>query len=203
MSNMTHVYKIQSSFLAWQCKTRQYMVREQGGKPHDAIMPQLCLPPENNDANNDIKTLGYIITVLNKSVNHSKLPEMKHIARHTNDPAQRREKALKFFGEYYYQYSNEFSDCLTATFQQQTTQIQNLLDVGQCILKFETSDISYQLPCKVNRLQHGDAYFATTWWHNFLFNPNLSADTVVAAFQPNWEEAATNQPIDATEVEDW
>ena len=151
--------------------------------------------PENN--------LGYIITVLNKSVGCSKLPEMKHIARHTNDPAQRREKAIKFFGEYYYQYSHEFSDCLTATFQQQTTQIQNLLDVGRCILKFDASHISYQLPCKVNRLQHGDAFFATTWWHNFLFNPNLSAETVVAAFQPNWEEAVTNQPIDAAKVEDW
>ncbi|MCH9852377.1 MAG: hypothetical protein K0U45_02620 [Alphaproteobacteria bacterium] len=196
---MAHVYKMQSSFLAWQCKTRQYMVREQGGKPDDAIMPQLCLSTKNNET----KPLGYIITVLNKSVSHSKLPEMKHIARHTNDPAQRREKALKFLGEYYYQYSNEFSDCLTATFQQMTKQIQTLLDVGKCILKFDASHISYQLPCKVNRLQHGDAYFATTWWHNFLFNPNLSADTVVVAFQPNWEEAKTNQPIEVAEVEDW
>jgi hypothetical protein len=100
---------LRDSFLRWQCRVRQMMMRDDQGRPGDPVMPSLTLPGQ-------AEPMGHIITVMSKAPQYSKTPEMRHMVRKTNDPAQRRQSALTFFSEYYYQKASEFSDILTATF---------------------------------------------------------------------------------------
>ena len=61
----------------------------------------------------DKHTRGQIITLINKTTDCSVVPEMKHMAKKTNDASQVRQEALKFFAEAYYQKPSTFSDILT------------------------------------------------------------------------------------------
>ena len=96
-------------FMKWQCQIRQMSIRQMEGKPDSAIMPSLILSESKEN-------LGKIITLINKSTDYDVTPEMKHMAKKTNDSAQVRQDALKFFAEAYYQKPATFSDILTATF---------------------------------------------------------------------------------------
>ena len=91
------------AFLKWQCLTRQIMMRENQGRPDDAIMPAVLLQ-------GDDEPMGHIITILNKGPDHSLVPEMQHMLRKTNDPAQIRNAALQFLSATYYQKHTRFSD---------------------------------------------------------------------------------------------
>jgi len=96
-------------FMKWQCQIRQMSIRQMEGKPDSAIMPSLILSESKEN-------LGKIITLINKSTDYDVTPEMKHMAKKTNDSSQVRQDALKFFAEAYYQKPATFSDILTATF---------------------------------------------------------------------------------------
>ena len=84
------------AFLKWQCRVRQTAMRDNFGRPDDGITPALHLPGEDDP-------MGHIITLLNKSPGYSVTPELNHMARKTNDPAQRRDQAIRFFSATYYQ----------------------------------------------------------------------------------------------------
>ena len=102
-------HPLRKAFLRWQCRVRQMSMREQDGRPDDAIMPSVTLP-------GDDAPMGHIITVMSKSPGYSVTAELVHMSAKTNDPAQRRENALRFLSAGYYQKGEEFSDILTATF---------------------------------------------------------------------------------------
>ena len=87
---------LRDTFLRWQCRVRQIAMRENMGHPDDAITPELTLPGETEPTR-------HIITVLSKAPPFSKTPELQHMVKRTHDPAQRREKAVRFFSEIYYQ----------------------------------------------------------------------------------------------------
>jgi len=166
-------------FLRWQCRVRQIAMREKDGRPDDTIMPAVILP-------GDTEPMGQIITVISKSEPYSKTPELMHMVKRTNDPAQRREKALQLFSETYYQKASEFSDQLTATFQPGSEGAASILDAGGCTLAFAGYGERYELSCRVEALDPYDPLYQATWWHNALFNPNLSADVSVLSFNPDW-----------------
>ena len=79
------------TFLAWQCRVRQSLAREAGGRPDAGIAPAIY--PVKSAASTE--SLGQIITVLIKRTDHSTTPEFQHMARSTADPAIRLEKILK------------------------------------------------------------------------------------------------------------
>ena len=103
------VLPLRDKFMGWQCRVRQIAMRETMGRPNDAIAPVVYLEAGS-------EPLGQIVTVICKLQIHSKTPELRHIFKHTNDPAQRRDKALQFLSETYFQKHREFSDMLVATF---------------------------------------------------------------------------------------
>ena len=78
------------SFLKWQCRVRQIAMRDNHGRPDDAITSALFLPGAD-------EPMGHIITVMNKSPGYSVTPELLHMAKKTNDPAQGRDQAIRFF----------------------------------------------------------------------------------------------------------
>ena len=174
---------LRDQFLKWQCRTRQMMMRDNQGKPDASIMPDLLLPGQD-------EPLGAIITILNKAPGHSVVPELNHMARKTNDPAQIRNQALQFFSATYYQKHREFSDILTATFAPDSAGAAQIREAGTCRLVFELYSQQFDLTCKVWRLAAHNPLYAATVAHNRLFNPALSADAVILGFEPDWSKSS-------------
>jgi len=175
-------------FLRWQCRVRQIAMRESMGRPDDAVTP--ALTPAGY-----AEPMGHIITVMSKWGAYSKTPELKHMVKRTHDPAQRRDKAIQFFSETYYQHAKEFSDALTATFPAASPGAQKIAAAKECTLSFDAYNQRFDLVCKVSTLAATHPLFQATMWHNLLFNPSLSPDTQVLAFEPDWDRS-TAEPAE-------
>ena len=169
-------------FLRWQCRVRQIAMRDNDGRPDDAIMPELTLK-------GDAEPLGHIITLLCKWGAYSITPEMKHMVKRTNDPAQRRNKALEYFSSTHYQKFKEFSDSLTATFPPDSPGCERISNAGECTLTFEAYGQRFDLVCAVHRLEKKNPMYQATYWHNLLFNPALHPDTEILQFEPDWDRS--------------
>jgi len=173
-----------SAFMKWQCRVRQIAMRDDNGRPDDGITPAVYLPSQDHP-------LGYIVTILCKSAAHSRTPELQHLFKHTNDPAERREKALQLLSDSYYQKHREFSDMLTATFAPDSSGAAAMLHAAHCRLAFEAYGQRFDLHCTVTRLLGSHPNYQATWWHNLLFNPNLDPETVMLGFTPDWSESSS------------
>jgi len=173
-------HELMDQFLRWQCRVRQMAMRDNFGRPDDGVTPSVTLPGAS-------EPMGHIITVMSKWGAHSKTPELKHMVKRTNDPAQRREKALEYFSSTYYQKGREFSDTLSATFQPDSAGAKQLAEAGSCTLVFEAYMQRYELKCKVLELTKTHPLYQATWWHNLLFNPELNPELVMLGFEPDWD----------------
>ena len=171
-------------FLRWQCRVRQLAMRDADGRPDDAISPAVILAGES-------EPVGHIITVLNKSPGYSVTPELEYMSAKTNDPAQRRDQAIRFLSATYYQKASEFSDILTATFPPGSAGAARLRAADRVTLVFEAYAQRYELDCKVWKLTVRNPLRRSTVAHNRLFNPGLPGDTVVLAFEPDWNSSSS------------
>jgi hypothetical protein len=176
---------LRDTFMRWQCRVRQIMMREGRGRPDAAITPALTLP-------GDTEPMGHIVTVMSKAPQYSKTPEMRHMARKTNDPAQRREAALTFFSEYYYQRAAEFSDILAATFPPGSPGAARIREAGHATLTYHAYNQRFDLACRVWTLAPHNPLHQATYWHNLLFNPGLAADTIILGFEPDWTRSTAS-----------
>ena len=176
---------LRDGFMRWQCRVRQIAMRDNLGRPDESISPVVTVQGES-------QPIGQIITVLSKWGPYSKTPEMQHIAKRTNDPAQRREKAIEFLSEYYYQHATEFSDHLTATFAPHSALAERLLSSDGCCLQFEAYNQKFLLRCATKQLQDNEELYLATWWHNLLFNTGLHPQTRVLAFVPDWDVSSAD-----------
>ena len=174
-------HPMKDRFLKWQCHVRQMMMRDNLGKPTDAVLPEVFLEGQDN-------SLGSIITIMNKLPMYSETPEMLHMARKTHDPAQRRSQALQYFSATYYQKYSHFSDILTATFQGASQGAAQILKAAQCRLVFEAYSQKFDLLCKVEALSQSNPLYVSTLAHNRLFNPDLPGETQVLGFAPDWTQ---------------
>jgi hypothetical protein len=139
--------------------------------------------------------LGHIITVLNKAPGHSVTPEFEHMAAQTQDPAQRREKALRFLSATYYQKPDSFSDILTATFPPGSPGAARIREAERCTLVFEAYAQRFDIATQVWRLADHNPLGAATLAHNRLFNPALPPGTVVLGFEPDWEASLAEPAV--------
>lgn len=176
---------LREGFMRWQCRVRQIAMRDNLGRPDAAISPMVTIDGET-------QPIGQIITVLSKWGPYSKIPEMRHMAKRTNDPAQRRDKAIEFLSETYYQAAAEFSDHLTATFAPNSALSEKLTSSQAVSLSFEAYNQKFQLRCSTKQLQDEDELYQATWWHNVLFNPGLHPQTIVLAFVPDWDSCSAD-----------
>ena len=151
-------------------------------------MPDVYLDGDN-------KEFGKIITVMSKTAPHSVLPELQHMGRSTFDPAQRRDKALTFFSSAYYQKHREFDDTLTATFLPGSQGAQTIRSASPVRLRFDAYNQHFDLCCNVRVLVDQHPLHQATWWHNFLFNPQLSAECIILGFMPDWAESRADPEI--------
>lgn len=179
---------MRDAFVRWQCRVRQIAMRQKNGRPDEGNIAEVT--PEGYS-----EPLGSIITVLNKSPLFSKTPELKHMFLRTNDPAQRRDKAIQLLSETYFQKHNEFSDILTSTFLPGSEGAKILANAKRCVAEFEAYNQKFTLRCQVRELSKGEPLYQATYWHNLLFNPNLSPDTTILGFQPLWDECSADPPL--------
>ena len=177
---------LKRAFMKWQCRVRQSMMRDSEGRPDDAITPAVTLAGEN-------EPLGHVITILNKQPAYSVTPELNHMLAKTNDPAQRRDQALRFFSATYYQKAAEFSDILTATFPPASPGAEKIRAAQHVTLTFKAYSQRFDLSCRVWRLTDKNPLHAATMAHNKLFNPTLSPHTEILGFEPDWD-ASTSEP---------
>ena len=171
--------RLKQAFLKWQCRVRQMAMRDHEGRPDDAIMPVVILRGES-------EPLGHVITVLNKLPRFSVTAELTHMARKTNDPAQVRDQAIRFFSATHYQKHREFSDVLTATFPPGSPGAARICAAGACRLLFDAFSQRFDLHCEVERLDKLAPDYLATAAHNRLFNTGLHPDTEILAFRPDW-----------------
>ncbi|WP_299847288.1 hypothetical protein [uncultured Roseovarius sp.] len=178
-------HPLRKAFLRWQCRVRQMSMRDQDGRPDDAIMPAVILPDQD-------EPMGHIITVMSKSPAYSVTSELVHMSAKTNDPAQRRDTAIRFLSAGYYQNAVEFSDILTATFPPGSEGAAQIHQAGECRLIFDAYAQKFDLTCKVWRLAQHNLLHQATVAHNKLFNPALPPDTEVLGFEPNWKDSSSD-----------
>lgn len=171
---------LRQHFLKYQCKTRQNAIRKNSGKPSQSMRPAVVVDDER---------LTRVVLLINKKQSHSNVPELKHMALRTVDPKQRYESALEFLAAEYYQYSEEFTDQLTALFGPSEPLVEYLDSKRSCILEFDQPRQYFNLPCRVRNLPVEDYLYQATYWHNCLFNPYMPPGVQVLEFQPDWTRA--------------
>ena len=182
------VSPLRKAFLKWQCRVRQTSMRDNHGRPDDAITPALYLPGET-------EPMGHVITLLNKAPGYSVTPELLHMAKKTNDPAQRRDQAIRFLSATYYQKASEFSDILTATFPPGSPGAATIRAAETVRLRFEAYSQIFDLSCKVWKLGPQNPLHQATMAHNRLFNPSLAHDIEILGFEPDWEASSSEPEI--------
>lgn len=171
-------------FLGWQCRIRQLSVRQADGRPTSGMRPGVTLP-------DDGANLGKVIVLIRKKASQEVTARFQHMVRKTRDPAERRESALRFLAEAYYQRPEEFSDELTALFGPGDALAERLVEAQRCILEFEQFGQRYRLTCRVERSAQSDIAYQFTYWHNSLFNPSIPGDVQVLRFTPAWSAGAS------------
>jgi hypothetical protein len=182
---------LRETFMRWQCRLRQIAVRNQQGQPTSGMAPIVY--------GSDGRQLMQVVTVLCRTDDYSATMEFQHMYRRTLDPASRREDALNYLSERYYQQHTAFSD-LTASFAPDSSNSKVLLAAEFVTLSFEQFSQKFELICKPQLLAIESTVRAATYWHNALFNPLLPADCDVIAFVPDWARSAAKPVVGATTV---
>ena len=172
---------LRTDFLFWQCKIRQFVMREKKGQPIKVLMPEVSI---NNE-----KVLAQIIVILSKVQVYSKIPEIRHIVQSSNDPKVSLDKGLELLSEKYYSNFLEFSDILTASFSCKSSIAKSICEKKFCNLKFEGYGKRFKLLCKVSALSKEDYYYQATWWHNKIFNSALHSNIEILSFEPDWSKS--------------
>ena len=181
--------RLRESFLRWQCRIRQIAMRSHRGRPMSGMTPLAT-------ATGTGAPLARVVTVLCRRPEHSATMELRHMARRTHDPAERRESALKFLAERYYQAASEFSDILTASFAPDSATAATMLGHRECRLAFEQFRQRFDVQCTIRRLSPNNPLREATFWHNLLFNPRLSADCIILGFEPDWPRSEADPSRD-------
>lgn len=175
--------RIRDHFLAWQCRQRQFSVRQNAGRPSGAMRPQISVAG---------KALAQITVVVNKCDSSKVTSEFRYMVLRTQDPADRHCAALRKLAEAYYQRPHEFSDCLAALFSSGSRFVNRLVSATRCELEFDFQRQYYRIPCSVENLPEHHADYQATYWHNRLFNPAMPLGVQILRFKPDWESVEAN-----------
>jgi hypothetical protein len=171
-------------FLAWQCRIRQFAMRQDGGRPSPGMRPRV--------RDRSGQELSPALTVLivprdpAESTDFFRFQVLK-----TADPRDLYERALTYLQADYFQRPGEFGDVLTAALPPNSELAAKLIGDGRCLLEFDQFSQRYRLPCAAFATDPGEAIREATLWHNRLFNPSLPDDVLVLGFRPDWRSAET------------
>jgi hypothetical protein len=165
------------AFLSWQCQLRQLSARQAGGRPSDGMRPTIWVHG---------REVGPVTVVMNKAEDGATARQFEFMARKTTDPNERWDAMIGFMQGTHFQKPQTFDDELTALFAGDDSFPADLAGLGRCELRFAQFRQRYHLPCAVRVLDSAEPGWKATYWHNFLFNPNLPGAARILGFRPDW-----------------
>ena len=181
MSKSSHK-ALRNKFFEWQCRLRQAVMREDGGRPSPGMRPQLL-----DKAGAELAPALTVLLVPKAPAESTAF--FRYQVLKYSDPREVYEKALAFLQADYFQDPKAFSDLLLAALPEKAPLADALLAAKKCVLIFAQGRRSYRLPCAIKALKPGDAGREAAIWHNRVFNPALPESVHVLAFEPDWASA--------------
>ena len=178
---------IQKHFLGWQCRIRQYAMRNDEGRPTAGMQPGVFL--EDGKEVVSAVTLLLVPDLLQDSI-----LQFRFMALKTQDPQERYKKAVQLLSASFYQNVENFSGLMTGVFSRSSETVNRLKKNQRCVLEFDFQQQKFRVPVGIKVLLKKNPKYEFTYWHNFLFNPHLSPDVTVLGFEPDW----TNSSADPT-----
>ena len=173
---------IQDYFIGWQCRVRQYAMRNSEGRPSSGMRPCVLLK--------DGTEVASAATLLLVPIHpQESIQQFRFMALKTNDPRDRLKKAIELLSSTFYQYVENFSGVMTGLFSGSSETVKTLVNKKSCVLEFDYQQQSFRIPFRVRVLKKKEPAYEFTYWHNFLFNPYLSPEVKVLGFDPNWSGA--------------
>ena len=101
-------------------------------------------------------------------------------------------KAIQFLSSTFFQKTDDFEGDLTGLFPKTSFTASKIKKHKKCFLDFFYQKQYFRISCSVKELKKDDMDYQFTFWHNFLFNSNLSPESRVLTFRPNWSDSIAN-----------
>jgi hypothetical protein len=176
---------IQKHFLGWQCRVRQYAMRNGEGRPTPGMRPDVLLEDGKEVAS--AVTLLLVPDLLQESI-----LQFRFMALKTQDPQERYKKAVQLLSASFYQNVENFSGLMTGVFSRSSETVNRLKKNQRCVLEFDFQQQKFRVPAGIKVLLKKNPKYEFTYWHNFLFNPHLSPDVTVLGFEPDWSDSSAD-----------
>ena len=176
---------IQKHFLGWQCRVRQYAMRNGEGRPTPGMRPDVFLEDGKEVAS--AVTLLLVPDLLQDSIR-----QFRFMALKTQDPQERYKKAVQLLSASFYQNVENFSGLMTGVFSRSSETVNRLKKNQRCVLEFDFQQQKFRVPAGIKVLLKKNPKYEFTYWHNFLFNPHLSPDVTVLGFEPDWSDSSAD-----------
>ena len=172
---------IQNHFIGWQCRVRELALRSEEGRPNGGMRPKIAL--KNGKVVFPAATLLIIPEHPDQIIR-----QFRFMALKTQDPKERYTKALQLLAARFYQKTEDFSGAMAGIFSRFSEEVMALEKDDYCIIEFDYQQQAFKIPCNVSESPKNDQVYEFTYWHNYLFNPNLSPEVKVLHFKPDWSE---------------
>ena len=176
---------IQKHFLGWQCRVRQYAMRNGEGRPTPGMRPDVLLEDGKEVAS--AVTLLLVPDQLQDSI-----LQFSFMALKTQDPQERYKKAVQLLSASFYQNVENFSGLMTGVFSRSSETVNRLKKNQRCVLEFDFQQQKFRVPAGIKVLMKKNPKYEFTYCHNFLFNPHLSPDVTVLGFEPDWSDSSAD-----------
>ena len=176
---------IQNHFIGWQCRVRQYAMRNGEGRPTPGMRPDVLLEDGKEVAS--AVTLLLVPDLLQDSI-----LQFRFMALKTQDPQERYKKAVQLLSASFYQNVENFSGLMTGVFSRSSETVNRLKKNQRCVLEFDFQQQKFRVPAGIKVLLKKNPVYEFTFWHNFLFNPYLSPDVTVLGFEPDWTDSSAD-----------
>ena len=115
--------------------------------------------------------------------------QFRFMALKTQDPKERYTKAMQLLSAKFYQKSEDFNGEMSGIFLQSSKEVEELEKNKCCIMNFDYQQQVFKIPCQVCESPKNESVYEFTYWHNYLFNPNLSPEVTVLHFKPDWSQS--------------
>jgi hypothetical protein len=174
--------RVRDHFIGWQCRIRQFAMRQDGGRPSPGMRPKVYT------ADGSVLSEGLIVLLVpHDTAEHTAF--FRFQVQKTNDPRTTYEKGLAYLQGTYFQRPQLFSDELTALFPRASVLSAAMLAAGEVLLEFDQFSQTFKMMCAVRKLAANDPARALTIWHNRMFNPLTPSRAIVLGLRPNWRNA--------------
>ncbi len=172
---------IQNYFIGWQCRVRELALRSEEGRPNGGMRPQIAL--KNGEVVFPAATLLIIPDPPDQTIR-----QFRFMALKTQDPKERYTKALQLLAAKFYQNAEDFSGAMSGIFPRTSEEVEELQKHQYCVMNFDYQQQVFKIPCQVCESTKNESVYEFTYWHNYLFNPNLSPEVTVLHFKPDWSQ---------------